>query len=133
MKPTLLAYLAVGAGSAFGGMLRYAVTGLFAALLGAGFPFGTFFINLSGSFLIGLIAELTLTRTLATDPLLRVGLTVGVLGGYTTFSSFAFEAFTLGSEREWRLAAAYGLGSVVLGVTACYAGVVAARLMVRPA
>jgi CrcB protein len=74
-----------------------------------------------------------LTRALGFDPLLRVALTAGVLGGYTTFSTFAFDALTLGSEREWRLALLYVFGSVGLGIAACYAGLILARLMLRTA
>lgn len=133
MRATLPTYLAVGLGAGFGGICRYALTLLFVTWFGPGFPFGTFFINISGSFLIGVLSELVQTRAVGIEPLLRIGLTAGVLGGYTTFSSFAFETFTLGGEREWRLALAYGFGSVVLGVAACYGGAVATRLMVRPA
>lgn len=133
MKPTLAAYAAVALGAGLGGVCRYAITALFVEWLGPGFPFGTFFINTSGSFLIGIVAELAQTRALGVAPILRVALTAGLLGGYTTFSSFSYETLTLGSEREWRLAVAYGLGSVVVGVAACFAGIVAARLMVRPA
>ncbi len=130
---SLAAYLAVGLGAGLGGICRYALYVLFVQRFGAGLPFGTLFINLSGSFLIGVVSELAQTRALGMDPLLRMGLTAGFLGGYTTFSTLSFEAWTLGSEGQWRGAAAYGLGSVVLGVAACYAGIVAARLMVRTA
>ncbi|HEX3672245.1 MAG TPA: fluoride efflux transporter CrcB [Candidatus Cybelea sp.] len=130
---TLATYLAVGIGAGFGGVCRYALTLLFVSRYGPGFPFGTFFINISGSFLIGVLAAVLQTRAVGIEPLLRIGLTAGFLGGYTTFSTFAFETLTLGGEREWRLALAYGFGSVVLGVAACYLGVVAARLMERPA
>jgi CrcB protein len=125
-------YLAVGLGAGLGGICRYAIGTLFVARFGPGFPFGTLFINISGSFLIGVIIELSQTRDLGIDPLLRVALTAGFLGGYTTFSSFSFETLTLSGERG-SLAIAYALGSVVLGVAACYCGVVLARLMVRPA
>jgi fluoride exporter len=128
----LIPYAAVGLGAGLGGICRYAITLFFVARLGPGFPFGTFFINVSGSFFIGLIGELAQTRALGIDPLLRLGLTAGFLGGYTTFSSFAFETRTLANEREWGLSLGYAIGSVVLGIAACYAGVVAARLMVRP-
>jgi len=96
-------------------------------------PLRTLFINLSGSFLIGVIAQLALTRVLGFDPLLRIALTAGLLGGYTTFSTFAFDALTLGSDREWRLATIYVLASVGLGIAACYAGLILARLMIRTA
>lgn len=133
MNSTLATFGAVGLGSALGGMCRYALTLLFVARLGPGFPFGTLFINLTGSFLIGVVAELLQTRTVGFEPLLRIALTVGFIGGYTTFSSLEFETLTLGAEHEWRLAAAYSFGSVILGLGACYGGIVAARLMMRPA
>lgn len=133
MRSGLATYAAVGLGAGLGGICRYAVTLFFVARLGPGFPFGTFFINVTGSFLIGVVSELFQTRTVGIEPLLRVALAAGFIGGYTTFSSFAFEALTLGSEREWRLMLAYLVGSVVVGLAACYGGIVAARLMVRPA
>ncbi len=129
----LFTYLAIGLGAGLGGICRYAITAFFVARFGPGLPFGTFFINLSGSFLIGLISELAQTRALGIDPLLRIASTAGFLGGYTTFSSFAFETRTLAGEREWAASLAYALGSIVLGVTACYAGVVLARFAGRPA
>jgi fluoride exporter len=133
MKSTLATYAAVGLGAALGGICRYAVTLFFVARYGPGFPFGTFFINITGSFLIGVVSELFQTRAVGIEPLARIALTAGFLGGYTTFSSLAFETLTLGGDREWRLALAYGFGSVVLGVAACYGGIIGARLMMRPA
>lgn len=133
MNPTLLSYAAVGIGAALGGMCRYAVQLFFVARFGPALPYGTFFINLSGSFLIGVVSELAQTRVVAIDPLIRLGLTAGFLGGFTTFSTFAFETRTLVGEREWALSLGYALTSVVLGVAICYGGIVLARLMVRPA
>lgn len=133
MRSGLLAYLAVGIGAGLGGICRYMVTSLFVARFGPGLPLGTFFINMTGSFFIGLISELAQTRVVGLDPLARIALTAGFLGGYTTFSSFAFETETLAGEREWGTSLAYALGSVTLGVLACYAGIVIARLAARPA
>lgn len=133
MSSTLLSYAAVGIGAALGGMCRYAVQIFFVARFGPGLPLGTFFINVSGSFLIGLISELAQTRVVTMDPLVRIGITAGFLGGYTTFSTFAFETRTLAGEREWALSLGYALTSVVLGVAICYGGIAVARLMVRPA
>ena len=122
-------YVAVAAGAALGGLCRYIIMVNVVQRLGPGFPYGTLFINMTGTFLIGFIIELAQTRVLGIGPLALITLTAGFLGGYTTFSSFAYETLTLGSEREWGLAAAYGLGSVVVGVAACYAGMIVARLM----
>ncbi|HEX4012794.1 MAG TPA: CrcB family protein [Candidatus Cybelea sp.] len=130
---SIVPFVAVGLGAALGGICRYAIGLFFLARMGPGFPFGTLFINVSGSFCIGAVAALVQTRALGFHPLLGLALTAGLLGGYTTFSSFSFETLTLAGEREWRLSLAYAIGSVILGVVACYFGVVAARLVSRPA
>jgi CrcB protein len=129
----LRAVLAVAAGSAVGGVLRYVVGVLFVQRFGPGFPFGTLFVNVSGSFLIGVVVELAQTRALGVTPFLRVALATGFVGGYTTFSAYAYETFTLGADGEAGLALAYAGGSVVLGLTAFYLGVVVARLIGRTA
>lgn len=128
----LVTYLAVGIGSGLGGICRYAVGALFVARYGPGFPWGTLCINISGSFLIGLVAELAQTRATAVDPLVRILLTAGFLGGFTTFSSFSYETLTLANGRDWKLSLAYVLGSVILGLAACYLGIVTARLLGVP-
>lgn len=133
MNSSVLTYAAVGVGAGLGGICRYAITMFFVARYGPGLPLGTFVINLSGSFLIGLISELAQTRVVGIDPLLRVGLTAGFLGGYTTFSTFAFETRTLAAERQWILSLGYAFLSLVVGVALCYAGIFAARLMERAA
>lgn len=133
MRPALLTYLAVGIGAGLGGVCRYAITAAFVARFGPGLPLGTFVINVSGSFLIGLISECAQTRTFGIDPLARVGLTAGLLGGYTTFSSFTFEAQTLAGEGAWGTSFVYVVSSVVLGVAACYAGIFVGRLLTQPA
>lgn len=81
-----------------------------------------------GSFLIGIVIELGQTRALGVTPELRTFLAVGVLGGFTTFSSFAFESLTLIQDGAPGLATAYAAGSIVLGVIAALAGVALARL-----
>ena len=115
--------LAVAAGSAVGGVLRYVVGVLFVQRFGPGFPFGTLFVNVSGSFLIGVVVELAQTRALGVTPFLRVALATGFVGGYTTFSAYAYETFTLGADGEAGLALAYAGGSVVLGLIAGFDGV----------
>jgi CrcB protein len=121
------AVLAVAAGGAFGSVARYLISTWSFARFGPSFPWGTFVINLTGSFLIGVVFGLAAARG-GMSPYLRVFLTTGVLGGYTTFSSFAFETYTLGAEGAYVRAGAYALGSLVLGVAAAYAGLVAVRL-----
>lgn len=131
MSSALVTYLAVGLGAGLGGVCRYGITSLFVGRFGPGLPLGTFFINLSGSFFIGLISELAQARVFGIDPFARIALTAGFLGGYTTFSSFAFETRTLAGERDWGTSLVYAMSSVTLGVAACYAGIVIARLAAR--
>jgi len=119
--------LAVAAGGAIGSVLRYAVGFAFIQRFGPGFPWGTLFINVTGSLLIGIVAELTATRVFGISPLVRVLLAVGLLGGYTTFSTFALDALTLVAERAQVLAVAYALASVLLSILAAFAGVVIVR------
>lgn len=129
---TFFTYLAVGIGSGLGGICRYGVGAFFVARYGPGMPWGTFVINVTGSFLIGFIAEIAQTRAIGVDPLLRVLLTAGFLGGYTTFSTFSYETVTLGQDRDWKLALAYALGSLIVGVAMCYLGIVTVRVLGIP-
>jgi len=124
------AVVAVAIGAAIGGMLRYVVGQLFLQRFGPGFPYGTLFINASGSLCIGIVAELALTRALGMTPLLRILLATGVLGGYTTFSSFSLDFVTLLTEGMVP-AFVYAAASVVLGFAGAAAGVVIARLAAR--
>jgi CrcB protein len=121
-----LAVLAVATGGAFGSVVRYLIASWSVERFGAGFPWGTFAINVSGSFLIGLVFGLAARGGMS--PYVRLLLTTGVLGGYTTFSAFAFETYTLGAEGAYLRGVAYALGSVILGVIAAYAGIMAVRL-----
>jgi CrcB protein len=112
----------IGVGAAVGANARYYVGQWVAAWLGVSFPAGTLIVNLSGSFLIGVIATL-LGERLLVDPHWRLLLVVGLLGGYTTFSSFSFEVVTLLQADRWLAATAYVLASVVLGLVACLLGI----------
>lgn len=119
--------LAVVAGGGIGSLIRYLVTFGIMQRLGPGFPWWTFIINVTGSFVIGIVFEITQTRACPGAPLLRVFLMTGVLGGYTTFSTFSLETLQQIGDRVILLAAAYAIGSVVLGVAAAYCGVILAR------
>ena len=85
------------------------------------FPYSTFIINLSGSFVIGLLGELFRLRVL-TSAELRLALMTGFLGGYTTFSAYSLENLSLLREGEWLVALIYALGSVLLGLLCAWAG-----------
>ncbi|MBV9272174.1 MAG: fluoride efflux transporter CrcB [Candidatus Eremiobacteraeota bacterium] len=116
-------------GGGIGSIARYAVGYWMTQRFGAGLPLGTFAVNMSGCLIIGLVGELAQTRAWGVTPLVRIFLMVGVLGGYTTFSSFAYELFTMTSERFPLAALIYASASVVLGFAAAYAGVVLGRVL----
>lgn len=124
----MLRILAVAAGAAIGANLRYGLALWAARKWGSGFPAGTLIINVSGSLLIGLAMGLAASR-LALTPALRLFLVTGLAGGYTTFSTFAYETYELiNAGSLWR-AAANAAGSVLLGLLAVVAGVMLARLV----
>lgn len=120
--------IAVAVGAAIGGVLRFVIGNAFVQRVGPGFPYGTLFINVTGSFLIGLIAQLAATRALNVSPLVRVFATTGLLGGYTTFSTFSLDTLTLVGDGAPLTGLAYAGGSVFASLIACYAGMVVARL-----
>lgn len=119
--------VAVGIGAALGGMARLLVTQLVLARAGDGTaPYATIFINVSGSFLIGVVIELSQSRP--GMPLIwRYFLATGILGGYTTFSTFSFEALAYWTSGMAVKAVLYVGGSVLLGIGAAVAGIFAAR------
>ncbi|MFN2448315.1 MAG: CrcB family protein [Candidatus Baltobacteraceae bacterium] len=118
---------AVFAGGGAGSVLRLLITFAVTQRYGPGFPWPTMLINITGSFAIGVLAELALTRANAGTPLVRLFFMTGVLGGYTTFSTFSFDALQLIGGRAVLLAVAYIAGSVILGVIAAFGGVALAR------
>lgn len=120
-----MAYFYVFIGGGLGAMCRYGVTTMAGILLGGMFPWGTLIVNLVGSFLMGLVlgALLPLAKSLQLLPeSLRLLLTVGFLGGFTTFSSFSMETLTLIRGDSFFLAAVNVVGSIVLGLSAAYIG-----------
>jgi len=120
--------LAVAAGGALGSVARYLVGVGSTKMFGLAFPWGTLLINIAGSFLIGVFVELfALKWDLPQEA--RVFLTVGICGGFTTFSAFSLDAYVLIERGEWWLATGYVVGSVVLSIGA----LVAALHMVRAA
>jgi CrcB protein len=123
----MLWYIAVG--SALGGVSRYLVGGLTQRLAGGTFPTGTLLINVTGSFLLGLILRYGVETTTLT-PEVRALLTVGFCGGYTTFSTFSYETVALAEDGEWTRAALYVALSVGLSLIATFLGFAAAREIV---
>ncbi len=120
-------WLYVGVGAFLGANARYWVGGWAADRFGTAFPYGTFIINVSGSFAIGLLAAFFAER--AYSPNWRLFLMVGVLGGYTTFSTYSYEALRLFEDGAYLFGALYVFGSPVVGLAACLAGVAIGRLV----
>ncbi|HKW11578.1 MAG TPA: fluoride efflux transporter CrcB [Gemmatimonadaceae bacterium] len=118
----------VALGSACGGAARFAVATLVQQRLGANFPVGTLVVNVTGSFLIGLLLRYALGTT-AISPEMRALLTTGFVGGYTTFSTFSYEALVLLEDGQSVRAGLYVLLSVVLSLAATWLGVTAARAL----
>ena len=116
-----MGYLIVFLGAGIGGALRHGVNLASTKLFGLGFPFGTLIVNIVGSFLMGLFASYFAFRT-GIPQHMRLFLTTGVLGGFTTFSAFSLDAALLFERHAYWLAAAYMAGSVVASVLALFAG-----------
>jgi CrcB protein len=120
--------LAVAAGGSLGSVARYLVGIGFGRLLGSKFPWGTLFINITGSLLIGIFAGLFALRWNLPQAV-RIFLTVGICGGYTTFSTFSLDAFYLIERGEVAAAGAYMVASVVLSVGALIAAMQIVRML----
>ena len=114
-------WLLIACGGALGSVLRYAVQGGVHRLLGAGFPAGTMTVNLVGCLCIGFLAAMLSGPVLMREEY-RVGLTVGVLGGFTTFSAFGLETFALANEGQLRLAIVNVAASCLFGLAAVWCG-----------
>jgi fluoride exporter len=113
--------LAVALGGALGSLARYFVAGTVQSAAWPGFPWGIFVVNISGGFIMGVIVELSALK-FNLVPEVRAFLTVGILGGYTTFSTFSLDSVLLSQRGAWGAAAAYMVGSTVLSVLALFAG-----------
>ncbi|HMK61389.1 MAG TPA: fluoride efflux transporter CrcB [Dissulfurispiraceae bacterium] len=116
----------VGVGGFLGAIARYLIAVWIGQAWGRSFPLGTFVINVSGSFLIGLLMTL-FTERYAVDPALRLLFVVGFLGAYTTFSTFEYETGKLIEDSEWLFAALNVLLSVIVG----YAGLKIGELIAK--
>lgn len=113
--------LAVALGGALGSLLRYFVAGSVQSAAWPGFPWGIFVVNVSGGLAMGIIAELAALK-LNMTPEVRAFLTVGILGGYTTFSTFSLDSALLIERGAYASAALYVSGSAILSILALFAG-----------
>jgi len=109
-----------------GGLARYYFSGWVYGLLGRAFPYGTFAVNVVGAYFIGLVMELGLTGT-AISGTLRVGLTVGFMGGLTTFSTFSYETFKLLEDGQFGVAFVNILASVAVCLAFTWLGIFTIR------
>jgi CrcB protein len=120
-------YVAIAIGAMLGANLRFLVGSWAADWWGVDFPYGTFIINVSGSFLIGVLLAFVGDR-MGISPLWRLFFATGFLGGYTTFSSYAWEALALAEGGAWLRAGAYVVGSNILGLVGVWLGATLARI-----
>lgn len=126
-RPIMFLYLLIAAGSAIGGVARFFFSGLIANQFGETFPWGTLIVNVTGSFVIGFFATLAGPegRVFAGSNARQFFMT-GVLGGYTTFSSFSLQTLNLAHDGEWARAGANAVLSLVSCLVAVWLGHLAA-------
>lgn len=122
----IITLLAIALGGAAGALARFAISFGLGVVWPAGFPLGTFIVNLLGCLAIGILYGLWLNRP-ELSPLLRQGLMVGFLGAFTTFSTFSLDAWRLAENGQSLLALGYILLSVCLCLTATWAGLMLTR------
>ncbi len=124
---SLMPYVLVGLGGFIGANARFVVARFVGALFETKFPLGTFIINVSGSFLLGVLGTLVAQKVMPNSESMRLALGVGFLGGYTTFSTFEFETHALFDDGSWVIATANIVASLFVGLLAVRAGIVAAK------
>ncbi|WP_370125847.1 fluoride efflux transporter CrcB [Sinorhizobium fredii] len=125
-----MAYLIVFIGAGIGGAMRHGVNQLAAHLLGLAFPYGTLTINVAGSVAMGILAEYFALRGELPQEI-RLFLTTGILGGFTTFSTFSLDAVSLWERGQWGAAAAYVSSSLVLSLTGLVASLTIVRVLLQ--
>ena len=121
-------YLTVAVGGAVGAVARYGLSGWLQAATGSLYPVGTLGVNAVGSFIIGILLQLTTDRFML-SPELRLFTTTGFCGGLTTFSTFSYETLILLEDQQWGAAAGNVLLNVAVCRLLCYLGIVAARAL----
>ncbi|HUM07134.1 MAG TPA: fluoride efflux transporter CrcB [Terriglobales bacterium] len=119
-------YLWIAVGAIAGASARYFLSGLVARNVSATFPYGTLLINVTGSLVLGFFLVYSTERALL-DPRWRLLVAVGFCGSYTTFSSYAFESFSLMEQGQWWMMAVNVVGSNLLCLAAVLAGAALAR------
>jgi CrcB protein len=123
----LMPYLLVGVGGFVGANARFVIARLVGAAFETRFPLGTFVINISGSFLLGVLGTIIALKVMPNSEAMRLALGVGFLGALTTFSTFEFETHALFEDGSWLLATTNMCASLFVGLIALRAGIVLAR------
>ncbi len=124
----MFSFLWVALGGAIGSVLRFGVNLATPRLLGNDFPWATLTVNVVGSFLMGLLSAVLVDKFMD-QPDLRLFLTTGVLGGFTTFSAFTLDVFGLIQRGENSVALVYAIASVMLSILAVFGGFMVARTL----
>lgn len=124
---SVLPYLLVGVGGFLGANARFLLARWVGVLVETRFPLGTFLINMSGSFLLGVVGTLVAQKVFPNSDAVRLALGVGFLGAFTTFSTFEFETHALFDDGEWLTAMMNIFASLFIGLVAVRAGIIAAR------
>ena len=119
-------------GGGIGSALRHGSALVAARWFGTGLPYGTLFVNIFGSFVMGLITEYWALKSGLPQPV-RLFLTTGIIGGFTTFSTFSLDTAVLWERGQSLATLAYVLGSVVVSISALFAGLAVVRTLVIPA
>jgi CrcB protein len=121
--------LAIGIGGFLGAIMRYLCSGWIYRLFGTGLPWGTVAVNVIGSFLLGFFLILETTR-FTLSPTIRNFVAIGILGAFTTFSTFSYEAIQLLQDQLYFKAITYVLLNVIICLAAAWIGMISARLLV---
>ena len=127
MLATVMPYLLVGVGGFIGANARFVVARIVGAMFETRFPLGTFVINVSGSFLLGVLGTVVVQKVMPGSESMRLALGVGFLGAYTTFSTFEFETHALFDDGSWLTATTNMFASLFVGLLAVRAGIVIAK------
>jgi len=125
---SIVNFVIISIGAIVGANLRYVLSRYAAKVLGPVFPYGTLVINVLGSFIVGWFMVWTSERVLA-DPRWRLLIVIGFCGGFTTFSSFAFETMAYSEQGQWLLMATNIVANNILCLAAALAGMALARVL----
>lgn len=124
---SFMPYLLVGIGGFLGANARYVVARLVGTSVDTRFPLGTFVINISGSFLLGVLGTILAQRVAPNSEAMRLALGIGFLGAFTTFSTFEFETHALIDDGSWLTATTNMVASLLVGLVAVRVGIVLAK------